>query len=295
MVDQPLVSVLMTVYNREKYLAEAIQSVMGSTYQNWELILVDDRSKDRSVEIAKSFQDKDERIKVYVNETNLGDYANRNQAAAYAKGKYLKYVDADDMIYAYGLEQLVFYMEQFPEAGYGLCSIHQDKFKHFPFQLTPEEAYKYHYLQNNKIFYKAPLSSIIKKTVFESVGGFSGKQHVGDFEMWHKLSMKYNVVLMPIGMVWYREHDEQQMNENRTDPFIPFKYVLLTKSIISDADCPLDQSDKDKVLNQVEMEEARSIMSAIKHHSLKKGKQLMKESDMSVKDIVANMIKLKLK
>jgi glycosyltransferase involved in cell wall biosynthesis len=95
---KPLVSVLMTVYNREKYISEAIESVMASTYQNWELIIVDDRSKDTSVEIARHYETQDKRIKVYVNEANLGDYPNRNKAASYAEGKYLKYVDASRAI-----------------------------------------------------------------------------------------------------------------------------------------------------------------------------------------------------
>src|SRR5690606_2521559 len=101
-MSTPLVSVLMTVYNREKYIAEAIKSVLASTYQNWELIIVDDQSMDNSVAIAQSFAQKDPRIQVHVNKENLGDYPNRNRAASYAKGKYLKYVDSDDLIYPYG-------------------------------------------------------------------------------------------------------------------------------------------------------------------------------------------------
>ncbi|MBN2662839.1 MAG: glycosyltransferase family 2 protein, partial [Bacteroidales bacterium] len=101
MQNNPFVSVLMTAYNREKYIAEAIESVIASTYQNWELIIVDDGSKDKTVEIAKQYEAKDPRIKVYINEKNLGDYPNRNKAASYAKGKYLKFVDADDLIYPF--------------------------------------------------------------------------------------------------------------------------------------------------------------------------------------------------
>ena len=163
MAHNPLVSVLMTVYNREKYIRQAIESVIASTFQEWELIIVDDRSKDNSVMIARSYAEKDSRIKVYVNEQNLGDYPNRNQAASYANGKYLKYVDADDMIYPHGLELLVYYMEQFPDAGYGLCSLPQDKLSIFPFELSPEKAYYRHYFEQ-PLFHKAPLSSIIKKT-----------------------------------------------------------------------------------------------------------------------------------
>src|SRR5438309_1057271 len=102
-MSNPLVSILMTSYNRERYIAEAIESALKSTYTEFELIIVDDGSKDRTVEIARSFESKDKRVKVYVNEHNLGDYPNRNRAAGYATGKYIKYLDADDMIYPWGL------------------------------------------------------------------------------------------------------------------------------------------------------------------------------------------------
>src|SRR6186713_1635409 len=104
---QPLVSVLMTSYNREKYISDAIESVLASTYVNFEVIVVDDCSKDRTVELARSYAERDSRIKIYENEKNLGDYPNRNRAATYAKGKYLKYIDADDYIYPWGLELLI--------------------------------------------------------------------------------------------------------------------------------------------------------------------------------------------
>ncbi|WP_435134188.1 glycosyltransferase family 2 protein [Formosa sp. A9] len=281
MKANPLVSVLMTVYNREKYIAEAIQSVINSTYQNWELIIVDDRSKDNSVAIAKSFEEKDERIKVYINEVNLGDYPNRNKAASYAKGKYIKYVDADDMIYPYGLEQLVFYMEQFPESGYGLCSLEQDKAQIYPFLLSQEQAYKRHYFVQ-QIFHKAPLSAIIKKEAFEAVGKFTGKQHLGDFELWHLLSQKYPVVLMPHGIVWYREHDDQQMNDNRTDPYVPFKYILLAEELLQVTDCPLSETDRLLAVENVKKQQGTAVISAIKHHSLAKAKEMAKASGKSL-------------
>lgn len=291
METKPLVSVLMTVYNREKYIAAAIESVMASTYQYWELIIVDDRSTDTSVSIAKSYADKDQRIKVYVNENNLGDYPNRNQAASYAKGKYLKYVDADDMIYPHGLELLVFYMEQFPEAGYGLCSLPQDKFRMYPFLLAPYDAYKRHYFEQ-PLFHKAPLSTIIKREVFNGIGGFSGKQHVGDFELWHLLSQKFSVVLMPQGVVWYREHDDQQMNDNRNDPFVPFKYLLLSETLLGSDSCPLTDSERAKTIQKIKHQKAKAILSAGKHHSLKKAVELYRsDSKISAFDVILSIIK----
>ena len=210
-MNSPAISVLMTTYNREKYVGAAMESVLNSSFKDFELVIVDDRSKDKTVDIVREWQAKDDRVKLFINEQNLGDYPNRNQAAAHATGKYLKYVDADDLIYPWGLQILWECMERFPEAGWGLCSLAQDNARPFPFVLETQEAYRYHYLGPG-LFHKAPLSSIIKKELFDAVGGFEPGRMVGDFEMWHRLAFQSPVVLMPHGMVWYRAHDDQESN-----------------------------------------------------------------------------------
>src|SRR6266540_3355288 len=144
MMANPLVSVLMTSYNREKYISAAIESVLASTYTNFELIITDDQSRDSTVAIARKYAEIDKRIRIVVNEKNLGQFGNRNFAATLAKGKYIKYLDSDDLIYPNGLEIMVNMMEKYPDAGYGLCSLDQDEKNIFPFMLSPKEAYKRH-------------------------------------------------------------------------------------------------------------------------------------------------------
>ncbi len=234
----PIVSVLMTSYNRELHIGQAIDSVLASTMQDFELIVVDDRSKDRTVEIVRQYAEKDSRVKVYVNEQNLGDYPNRNKAASYATGKYLKYVDADDYIYPWGLQLLVQMMEQYPEAGWGLCSLIQIKDKPYPILLSSKEIYEYNYFKS-MIFHKAPLSSIIKKEVFEKEGGFAPLRMVGDNEFWQRLALKYPVLLMPDGMVWYREHENQEVKFYRQ--YI-LQYEELKLKYLKDPSCPLSGS-----------------------------------------------------
>jgi len=288
--EEPLVSVLMTTYNREKYLAAAIESVLASTYQNWELLIVDDQSTDRSVEIAQAYADKDPRVKSSINEKNLGDYPNRNKAASMARGKYLKYVDADDMIYPTGLEVMVNAMEQFPEAGWGLGSLPQDKFRMFPFVLSGREAYCRHYFEE-RLFHKAPLSAIIRKDLFDKVGGFSGKRYLGDFEMWHILANNSPVVLMPQGVVWYREHTEQEMEFSRNDYSIPFRYVLCSEALINRDDCPLSEEEQEKALAKVHWNQARYIFGVGKNKSLKIMHQLKRKTNFSYLQLVKLVVK----
>lgn len=242
--EKVLVSILTTTYNREKYIGSAIRSILASSFINFELIVVDDCSDDSTVEIARHFELTDSRVKVYVNETNLGDYLNRNKAASYAKGKYIKYVDADDLIYPDGLKILVESMEKFPDAGWGLCSLMQDEKRIFPFMLTPEEAYQYHY-KGPGLFHKAPLSSIIRRDVFEAVGGFKNIRMAGDYEMWHRLAQNYPVVLMQIGLVWYRSHEEQEMADAAAYVSV---YEKIKISYLRDNKTPLANSVRAEIL-----------------------------------------------
>ena len=285
-MKQPLVSVLMTVYNREEFISDAIESILNSTYDNFELIIVDDRSTDKSFQIAKSYQEKDNRIKLYINENNLGDYPNRNQAAAHATGKYLKYVDADDMIYPYGLEILVYYMEQFPEVAYGLCSLEQDIKKIYPLKLSAKETYQRHYLQGISVFHKAPLSSIILRSVFEKEGGFSNVRHFGDSDFWHRLSQKYPVLLMPHGIAWYRKSDGQEASVRRKNPMNRIKTIFSNYKHTVSKDSPLDPKDqsflKKQFLNQI----ASAVIFGFRKFGWKKGEEMRRYSEMSYFEIL---------
>jgi teichuronic acid biosynthesis glycosyltransferase TuaG len=94
---QPLVSVITPVHNSAVFLKDTIISVLNQTYQNWELILIDDNSKDDSVKIIKQFQKNDQRIKSILLDTNLGAARARNAGTLIAKGRFLAFLDADDL------------------------------------------------------------------------------------------------------------------------------------------------------------------------------------------------------
>ena len=97
--DQPLVSVIMPVYNCERYLPKSIESVIYQSYRNWELIIVDDGSNDQSVSIIESYAEKDGRIRLYKNESGEhGPGIARNYGIEQISGKYTYFIDADDWI-----------------------------------------------------------------------------------------------------------------------------------------------------------------------------------------------------
>jgi glycosyltransferase involved in cell wall biosynthesis len=279
----------MTSYNRGKYIGAAIESVLAATYTNFELIIVDDCSTDRTVEIAKSYAEKDKRIKIFINEHNLGQFKNRNVAAKYATGIYLKYLDSDDLIYPTGLEVLVNMMEKFPEAGYGLCSLEQDDDRIFPFELKPDEAYERHFWKRIPLFHKAPLSSIIRRDIFHQIDGFTNPSGEGDYEMWLRLSANYSVVLMPEGIAWYRVHDEQIDYQRRSDPALRFRYFLTTLKYLG-PDSPLDPIKSKTIVEETHRNMVIYIVRSFFKYSPKKAFQMYQLANYSLVDFIRKVV-----
>jgi glycosyltransferase involved in cell wall biosynthesis len=106
------VSIITPNYNSEKFIAQTIESVLAQTYQNWEMIIVDDCSTDRSYDIASKYVEKDNRIKIYRMEKNGGAALARNKAIELSRGEYLAFLDSDDLWYPEKIEkQLQFMIE----------------------------------------------------------------------------------------------------------------------------------------------------------------------------------------
>ncbi len=285
--SSPLVSVLMTAYNREKYIGEAIDSVLASGYTHFELIIVDDGSSDSTVAIARSYEAKDERIKVFVNEKNLGDYVNRNQAAKYASGKYLKYVDSDDLIYTYGLEVMVKAMEQFPDAALGITSRNVIPLSPFPILLTPAQAYRKHFFEYGFLDY-GPTGVIIRASVFKENGMFSGRRFVGDKECWFKIANKHPIIELPPALTFWRQHPGQEMKIEvklvQEDDLL-MNYQLI-KEVILNPDCPLNETEKKIIIRKQQRIYSRILIKhLIKTGDIKKVMGKFSESQLSVTDL----------
>lgn len=112
MMIEGLVSVIMPSYNASRFIAKSINSVLLQTYSNWELLIVDDCSKDNSAEIVRKFTDIDKRMKLFLLEKNAGAATARNVALEYAKGQYIAFLDSDDVWYEDKLEKQLTFMRQ---------------------------------------------------------------------------------------------------------------------------------------------------------------------------------------
>lgn len=254
----PLVSVLITAYNREDYIGAAIESVLASTYTHFELIVVDDRSTDNTYAVAKAYEQKDGRVKVHLNPKNLGDYPNRNQAASFATGAYVKYLDSDDMLQPWGLQVMVYCMEQFPEAAFG-TSANREEQKIYPKLYSSAAVYREYYYRNN-ILSVGPTGAIMRRKPFEEVGRFSGLNYLGDMELWLKMAQKYPVVHMPPGLIYWRVHEGQEtINERKNEQIEVNRLELDTRFLLADRS-PISKEEAATIIQNLKNIKTRNAL-----------------------------------
>ena len=119
--NNPLVSVVMSVYNGEAFLGEALESILQQTYTNFECIVIDDCSTDTTPELLQQYASADRRITVYRNENNLRLPSSLNKAIGLARGKYIARMDADDICLSDRLAKQVAFMESSPDIDVSFC------------------------------------------------------------------------------------------------------------------------------------------------------------------------------
>lgn len=285
----PLVSILMTSHNREKYIVAAIESVLALHHANFELIIVDDGSTDRTVEIARQYVAQDSRVQLHINEQNLGDYPNRNNAASYASGKYLKYLDSDDIIYPYSLNIMVDAMEAFPGAALGLSSHSiQDDAAAFPLVYQPKAAYYQHFFKGGLLF-SGPSGCIIRSDAFRDLGGFSGKRYVSDTELWLLLAQDRPVLLLPPALIWWRRHDMQEFNLGHiNEEYVMLNYEM-NKRFLETSCCPLEESDRLNAIRNYKNRFGRKVWIKLIRGRFNRAKRMKEHSGITVSEIVRSL------
>ena len=245
-MDQPLVSVLMTAYNREEYIGEAIESVISSDYINFELIIVDDGSTDNTALVAKRYAMSDRRIRVWVNAINKGQFENRNIAASFAVGEYLKYLDSDDLIYPNSIRMMVDAMRKFPDAGLAFCLTHGPSKNPLPYRLDSKAALQQHFFEGGLLFC-GPSGLIIKSIAFKQVGGFEEFGMPSDNHLTLKIASLYPVVAVSRDLFWWRQHPLQVYSLNNDNHLNIFNNYAFTKDIVRKHLC-LSIAEKEKIL-----------------------------------------------
>ena len=212
---QPLVSVIMPAYNAETYIADSIQSVLAQTYKDWELVVVDDGSLDRTAGIVQEFARRDGRIKYIFQENGRLGKA-RNTGIANATGSLIGFLDSDDLWIETKLAiQTRAIAEQDADVVFSNCYIFTDQntkdetrtFESFAGKFSGASILDL-LVRENRI---PVLTVLLKKAVFDRVGLFEeGKAYHGceDYDLWMKLAKAGFVFYgLPEALARYRRHD----------------------------------------------------------------------------------------
>jgi glycosyltransferase involved in cell wall biosynthesis len=212
-LDQPLVSVIIPAYNAEISIAQTLESVLSQTYQNIEILVVDDGSSDKTAEIVKSFAQKDSRISL-LQQSNAGVAAARNLAIEKSRGEYIAPIDADDIWYPQNLEKQVEYLIK-SSASVGVVyswsvDINESGLLTGGFYNSTIEGEVYKALVY-KYFIGNASSSLLRRICFEKVGGYNCKmkaenaQGCEDWELHLRIAEHYQFKVVPEFLVGYRQ------------------------------------------------------------------------------------------
>jgi len=207
----PQISVIMSVYNGETYLKEAIESVIEQTFQNWELIIINDCSTDSTAQILADFSLKDERIKVYTNEVNLKLPASLNKAISLCCGKYIARMDADDICLPNRLEKQYKFMEENQDVALSSCRFMTVKNGVYSSGgaggRCDNKALRAMLLVANPILHPGVIAKaeVMKKFNYDTT-----LTCTEDLELWIRMVMEnQKIQILPECLLIYRLHDKQ--------------------------------------------------------------------------------------
>ena len=235
----------MTSYNRANYITEAIESVLSSTYSNFELIIVDDNSEDQTFSLAKKYASYDSRIKVYKNDSNLGDYPNRNLSITYANGDLLLFVDSDDSIASNSLEYIVTAFAKNNTAQHSAIYYFDDIKE--PLLYSSFNAIREH-LNGKNILSGGPGSRVFRRNFITSLGGYPEKYGPAN-DMYFNLqsTASSNILFLPYNYLYYRQHNQQ---ENKNKKGYLFNNYLYFNDAILQLNLPLNKLEKKRLISK---------------------------------------------
>lgn len=219
-----LVSIIMPSYNCGQFVEETIRSVQVQTYQNWEIIFMDDCSKDDTFSIVNAIREKDNRIKFYQNKANSGAAISRNNALREAKGRWIAFLDSDDLWESTKLEKQIRFMEengykfsyteyQEMDADGNLTSVTISGPKH----VTKRGMYNFCWPGCLTVMYDAQAIGLIQ---IEDI------KKNNDYAMWLKVCKKSDCYLLPEVLAKYRRGRAGSVSSHSIKTMIGWHYKL---------------------------------------------------------------------
>lgn len=209
-----LVSIVLPVYNGERFLAESIDSIIAQTYQNWELIIIDDCSSDNSSKIAKNYVAKDNRIKYYRNEQNIKLPRSLNKGFSLAKGDYLTWTSDDNIYLPEAISRMVSAIEDHHvEFVFASCRVINENGECVDVWTAPDE-YQSAILYGNCV----GACFLYTRNVYDIIGEYDiNKFLVEDYDYWLRIFSRFKVFHIDDYLYKYRWHDQSLTSTEKQD------------------------------------------------------------------------------
>lgn len=284
MIKMPLISIILTSFNADKYIAQSIKSVIEQTYFNWELLIADDCSTDSTREVIETFVD--DRIKVYHNEENFHYLKTRNKLIEKANGDFISFQDSDDISLPDRFEHLIREFEN--DAELGMCGSFVTYINEQEEILPIEDKKPTKYadikleIQRQNV-YTGP-TIIVRKEVWQSVGGYRdyfSKLGYEDYDLTSRIVEKYKSTIIPKELYKYRQHRDSTSKKDLI--YNPFKYHghFLVKKFIEERQTTGTDSLQE------------NDISGIIHFILEKNKPYVDDPSLLMRDLMWSSLKRK--
>lgn len=236
----PKVSIVTITYNSSRFVRQAIESVLAQSFTDFEYLISDDCSTDNTWEIIQEY--KDSRIRAWRNETNLGEYPNRNKTLNEAKGEYIIWIDGDDIFYPHGLEFMVRMLDAFPKSAMACARPYWPNMV-YPYELTPEQTFRFDFLGSPVTINGFP-DTLFKSEILRQSGGLPVNYISGDTFIKRKIAMYHPILLISNGVSWWRMPEGQASAKVRGTVVGLQENLKLSEYFLSHLDCPLSEMEK---------------------------------------------------
>lgn len=208
-MDKPLISIITTGFNRDKYLEQCFNSVIAQSYSNWELIYWDDGSGDRSRKIAREFGERHRRIRPYGTIWNRGRAKALEDAHTKAAGDYIGWLDTDDRLHPDALGMTVEILDKYPDCGlvYTDYTDINDAGEELAIGHRCGYPYSKEALLNKFMVFHFRL---YRRSLFDAVGGIDTRLKAAiDYDLVLRMSEVTRFIHIPVPLYYYRLHDDR--------------------------------------------------------------------------------------
>jgi glycosyltransferase involved in cell wall biosynthesis len=276
-MNMPELSIIMPVYNSETFVGKAIESLLSQTYTDFELIIVNDASKDNSLEIVKSY--KDPRIIIIENERNMGIVYSRNKGLEIARGKFIAQFDSDDIAVADKFKLQLDFLINNPDYGmigsWAKMIDNKGKLlkKKWKLNAPPERIPAILLFRN----YFVQSSIVMRREAIPEGGYKTGYDVVEDYIMWLETAEKFKTWNYPAYLVYYRIHPQSATNSDierlRQRDINVYKFIFERYGLELDKASPellLKIKNDERITTKAELEKIENLLLHILNFNTKR-------------------------